>query len=403
MDDNQQIETAPEAGAAGAPEGAVVEPTENEVGKMYDELGIKAPKPTAKSKKRPKASGVRAKDSKSEDGKDTEHGRKEDDGSKGKSEDAPDTDKDGDSGDDTDSKSQKVGQDAGEVSDDSEDAGDGVRQAESKTEEDSEPGSEKDAEQGDDGAEEEEKGKRPGKSNPEIERRFQKMTADVREREQRIEELERKLQDTVQQQQQKQVEQEDPEYNIDDFRKVRDEEGNIVDLDPERAELAWRRWKEGFEQRKAERDAEFQRQTAIEEYQREASENLMRSSVEAYDTLTGVLDSYPELDARSNQFDQQFSDAVMPIIEEAIIYQPGTEPDNEQGVKPVIVGMRMNPTKILQGMGRIKSAKRNLPLNGVNDNVEVRSNVNVPHSRSSDPTVHAANQLYKELGISKRV
>jgi len=39
----------------------------------------------------------------------------------------------------------------------------------------------------------------------------------------------------------------------------------------------------------------------------------------------------------------------------------------------------------------------------VNDSVEVGSNVSVPHSRSSDPNVNAANDLYKQLGIKKRV
>jgi hypothetical protein len=70
---------------------------------------------------------------------------------------------------------------------------------------------------------------------------------------------------------------------------------------------------------------------------------------------------------------------------------------------PVIVGLKVDPKKILAALRSIGNKKRNLPLNGVNDNVESRSNVNVPHSRSSDPTVNAANDLYKELGINKRI
>jgi hypothetical protein len=67
------------------------------------------------------------------------------------------------------------------------------------------------------------------------------------------------------------------------------------------------------------------------------------------------------------------------------------------------MGLNINPKKILDGMKKIQSTKRALPLNGLNDNVEVRSNVNVRHSRSSDPAVHAANELYKELNINKRL
>lgn len=408
--EDQQIE----AGAAGAPEGAVTDPTVDEVGKMYDELGIKAPKPTGKAKGRPKASAVRAKDVSAEDDGDSKSGRKEDNDSNSKPKATPDSDADGDSGDDTDSKGSKERTDSGEVSDESEEADGGVRGAKSKADRDSEPGSEEDSDDGDSGAgqeehesddeaEEGEAGKRPGKSNPKIEQRFQRLAEEKRERDQRIAELEREIQETRQQQQQAQISQEDPEYTIDDFRKVRDEDGNILDLDENEAELAWRRWQDGYNQRKTEREAQFHHEQEQERHYQETSERLMRSSVEAYDTLTGLLDEYPELNENSGQFDQAFSDTVLPIIEGAMLYAPGTEPGNEDGAQPVIVGFKIDPKMILEGMSSVKSAKRNLPLNGINDNVEVRSNVNVPHGRSSDPTVQAANDLYKELGINTRV
>lgn len=405
-----------------APEGAA-EATADEVGKMYEELGIKATVPTGKAKGRPKASGVRAKDTEQKSDADSDAGRKASN-SKSKSKDAPDSDQNGDSGDEDNPKKSQKRQGDGKVSDESEKAGTGVRKTEPESDEDSESGSKgqsdgtderdgqdsqqsKDSSQKqddeEDGGNPEKKGKRPGKSNPEVERRFQKMTTDIREREQRIEELERQLQETVAKQREQQVQQEDPEYTVEDFRKVRDEDGNVVDLEPDQAELYWRRWKDGFEQRKAEREAEYQRQSALEQQEQEYTQRLMQQSAEAYDTLTGIMDEYPELNPGSGSFDQSLSDEIMPLIHETIIYQPGTEPGNEEGVQPVIVGMRMNPKSFLGVINRIRTAKRNLPLNGINDTVESRSNVSVKHSRSSDPTVRAANDLYKELGIDKRL
>ena len=129
----------------------------------------------------------------------------------------------------------------------------------------------------------------------------------------------------------------------------------------------------------------------------------MRSSVEAYDTLTNILDTYPELQKNSEEFDEDFSNRVMPLIEDMIIYQEGTEPGNENGVQSVIIGMKVNPNKMLEVIKEIKGQKRNLPLNGLNDTVDTRSDVSVPHSRSSDSVVNQANKLYKHFGINKRL
>lgn len=400
--ENQEIES----GAAGAPEGAATtEPTTDEVSNMYKELGIKTPKSTDKPTGRPKASDVRAKDAKSEDDSDTKSGRKDEDTSKGKSKDAPVDDKDGDAGNDADTKSAKVSKKDGEVSDESEEAEPGVRKAKSDAEEEAESGSEDDAKQGDDGAESEsdEEGKRPGKSNPKVEQRFQRLTSEVKERDELIERLQRELQETTQQKEQAKIAQEDPEFTIEDFAKVRDENGNILDLDPERAELAWRRWKDGYDDRADQRNAEANRQAALEQAQNDYSENIMRQSVEAYDTLAGLMDEYPELVSGSGKFDASFASKAMPVIQEAIVYQEGTEPGNSEGNQAIIMGLKLNPKTILNALKGIQAERRALPLNGLNDNVETRSNVNVQHSRSSDPTVNAANELYKELKINKRI
>ena len=423
MNDDENVEKIEQAEqveqGAVTTEGAVANPETDEVAKMYEELGIKAPVPTDKPKGRPKTSKVRAEKSDEKRAEDSSDGKSGNQDDKDKSKNAPTSDDDGNSGDNPDSKGKKVSKDSTEVSDKPEEADDRVRQTEPRDEGDSKRGSEEDTDQGadragqeddqsqdpkDEGEEDEDtEVKRPGKSNPEIERRFQRLTEEKRERDQRIAELERQLQETSQQYQQAQIAQEDPEYTIDDFRKVRDDEGNIIDLDEDRAELAWRRWKDGYDQRAAERQAEAQRQQTMEQYQQAIEQRLMQKSVEAYDTLTSLADEYPELNENSPKFDQELASEVMPIIRKMVEYQEGTEPGNPQGLQPVITGMKMNPRDILGVINRIRQAKRSLPLNGIDDNVESRSNVNVPHSRSSDPTIRAANDLYKELGINKRM
>jgi len=408
-----------EPGAAGAPEGAVAtEPSHDEIAELYAATGVKAPVPTGKSKGRPSSSNIRAKvDAKKGTGN-SDSGSEKDDDNKGQRKNAPNADDDDNSGNKADAKSAKNGKDAGQVQDESGDADKGVRDAKSRGEGDSERGGKDGSEQRaertgqeehDEGAaseasdDDEENIKRPGKSNPEVERRFQQLTAERREAVERAEKLEQQLREKERSAQQTKVSQEDPEYTIDDFRRVRDEDGNVIDLDEDRAELAWRRWKEGFEGRGAEREAKENYATRVQEQSDETARELMASSVKAYDSLANLMDEYPELVSTSGKFDADFAADALPIIQESIEYLPGTEPGNPEDRLPIIVGLRIDPKKILNAMKGISNKKRNLPLNGVNDNVESRSNVNVPRSRSSDPTVNAANDLYKELGIDKRI
>ena len=128
----------------------------------------------------------------------------------------------------------------------------------------------------------------------------------------------------------------------------------------------------------------------------------MKTSVEAYDALASLMDDYPEL-VTGDKFDKEFAADAMPIIQESIQYLEGTEPGNAEGKLPIIVGLKIDPRKILEALKKQNSRKRSLPLNGTRDNVESGSSVSVPHSRSSDPVVNQANELYKSLGINKRV
>lgn len=423
-EEGQQQDEQIEPGAANAPEGAVEQPTEDEVGKMYSDLGIKATPPTDKSKKRSEANdGGNKKTAKKDDGGSKPDGKKGDDDGKDKPKASSSSDSDGGKGDASDSKSEKVsskdgkdGKEDGKVSEPGKTNEEGVSKTESSDNEDSSKSGKKEADDRSEGtgqesdesknAQEEGKddeGKRPGKSNPEVERRFQKFTSDIKDRDAHIEKLEKQLEEKNEAQAKAKVQQEDPEYTVEDFRKVRDREGNIVDLDPERAELAWRRWKEGYDQRGAEREAKATQERAKAERESEANRQLMKQSVEAYDALTQLQSEYPELVSTNKEFDADFAAEAMPIIEEAIDYMPGTEPGNKDGKLPIITGMRIDPKKILNAMKKINTKKRNLPLNGVNDNVESRPNVSVPHTRSSDPNVNAANDLYKSLGINKRI
>lgn len=406
--------------AAGAPEGATgAEPTSAEVESLYKDLGIKAPVPTGATKGRPKASDVRTKDApKSGTGdSDSERKKEENADDKGKPKDASASDKDGGTGDKADSKSKENGSKDDGVQDKSGDADKGVRDAKPGDEKDSERGREKDSEQraaGDESAEHEQKReaegkptdeevvKRPGKSNPAVEQRFQKLTEEKRQAEQRAEELEKKLQERERETEQAKIAQEDPEYTVEDFMKVKDREGNIIDLDKDQAELQWRRWKDGYDDRAAERQAKANQEAKAQEESEESTRQLMKQSVEAYDSLAQLMDEYPELVSTSDKFDADFAAKAMPVIQEAIQYLEGTEPGNAEEKTPVIIGLKINPKTILEALKGINTQKRSLPLNGVNDNVEKGSNVSVPHSRSSDPTVNQANELMKELKINKR-
>lgn len=404
---------AVESNGANGTGGAVADASAKDIQSMYDDLGIKAKAPASKSSKRPKADDGGDKKTAKQDDASGESGQeqKEDDDSKDKSKATPAANSDGVDGNATDEKgkknSSKDGKDGkkdGEVQESGESDEAGVQKDESSdNEKTGETGEDADSE-GDEGTgRDAEEGKRPGKSNPEIEKRFQKLTSEVKERDEVIAELQQKLQQSSIQQAQAKIAQEDPEYTIEDFLKVRDEDGNILDLDPERAELAWRRWKDGFDGRAAEREARANFEASQQEKAEAQTRQLMKDSADAYDTLAGLMDEYPELVSTSGQFDEEFAREAMPIIEEAVQYLDGTQPGNPEGKSPVIVGLKINPKTILKALKNIDSKKRNLPLNGVNDNVESRSNVSVPHGRSSDPNVNAANQLYKELGINKRV
>ena len=379
--------------------------TKAEVAELYKDLGINAPVPSGKAKGRPKANaGGGGKTAKKDDASaKSGQGAKADD-SQDKSKTAPAPDKDGGAGDEADEKGEKVVKASGKDGDTDREVSDAGSDDESRVSED-EPRDNKasgEAGQEDDG-EDDARGKRPGKSNPEVERRFQKLTNEVREREERIEQLERQLQENTRQFQEQQVATEDPEYTMEDFRKVRDENGNVFELDDDQAELAFRRWQDGYNQRKSEREAAYQHQLQQERVQHETTQRLMESSAQAYDTLTGIMDEYPELNPNNPNFDEELSNDITPVIQDMIIYHPGTEPGNEDGYQPVIVGLKMNPTKILSIINKVKTAKRNLPLNGINDTVDVGSNVSIHSGRSSDSMVNAANELYKELGIKKRI
>lgn len=397
----------------------------SEIKAMYEELGIKAPVPTETTKGRPKSSDSGDKKASKQDDASSKSERKQgDDDGKDKSKAAPAADSDGAEGDDADKKGKKVSKEDGkdgkedrEVSSDSDKDEAGVHKTESKDNKDASKTGEDGADEGDSGAGQEahdesgseekgqdDEGKRPGKSNPEIEKRFQKLTSEVKEREQIIADLEQKLQEKEQAVQETRLAQEDPEYTIDDFRRVQDNAtGEIIDLDPDQAELHYRRWKEGYEQRAAEREAESNRMKTMQE-QREAHEaKLMEESVKAYDTLASLQDEFPEISESSGKFDADFAKVAMPVLADAIMYADGTEPGNPDGNSPVIIGLSVDPKKLLSAMKQLSNRKRDLPLNGLNDNVEKGSGVTVSHSRSSDPLVNAANELYKELGIKKKL
>ena len=388
---------------------------EQQAQELYDDLGIS--KPVPKTKGRPKGSGKRDKDIQEDGNRRSSAGNDKDEKGKDKSGDAHNSGEDGSPTTSPDKKSASKQSDSGEkvssdqldgkkVREESEEADSGVRSAESKAGKDSEHGGEENSEGRDDDSREESKedqGKRPGKSNPKIERRFQRLTGERDAAIQRAEAAEQQLSELLYEKQRARIEAEDPEYTIDDFRKVYNSQGEIVELSPDQAELAWRRWKDGYDKRVADRYAEEVNQVEYQQQEQDISEQLMRKSVEAYDTLSDILDSYPELNSTSPQYDERLSSIITPFIESSIQYYPGTEPGNEEDNKPVVVGCTIQPQFIANIINQIKSIKQDLPLNGLNDSVDVGSSVRVSHGRSSDPMVNQANELFQELGIKKRV
>lgn len=422
---DDQAGAANEPGSAGASEGAFTEPSHDEIKALYEATGVKAPVPTGKPKGRPKADdGGDKKTAKSNNaGGGAGEGQADDDG-KNKPKASSASDSDGDDGDDADASGKKVGKKDGKdgeedskVSGDGDEDEEGVSDPKSKdngktpksgeddADEESDGAGQDAGKQGDEEGEDEDvpEGKRPGKSNPEVEKRMQQLTAEKREALERAEKAEKQLQEATRRQEEAKISKEDPEYTIDDFRQVRDREGNIIDLNAEQAELAWRRWKDGYDQRAEERQAKANHAAAIAEREEEMVRDTMKKSVEAYDALAQLQDEYPELVSTSDKYDKDFAVDAMPIIQEAIQYLEGTEPGNPDGNTPVIVGLKINPKKILDALKNANNKKRSLPLNGVNDSVESGSSVSVPHSRSSDPTAKAANELYAHLGIKKRL
>lgn len=411
----------PSAGTPGAVEGTpAAEPSQEEIGNLYKDLGIKAPVPTGKTPGRPKANGGGAKKDSEQDDASGAAGRRRQSDADGsdKSKTASASGKDGGNGGSADSKGSKDGSQGGKdggadgkVSGDGSDDEEGVRKTQSRDNKNASGSGEGDDDEanGGDGKEggesegEAEQGKRPGKSNPEVEQRFQKLTAEKKAAEERAEKLEQQLRQQAREREQAKVAESDPQYKVEDFKIVRDNKtGEIRELTDEQAQLAYYRWKEGYDQRAAERQAAENKAAAEEARIDDHARQLMKTSVEAYDALASLMDDYPEL-VKGDKFDKEFAADAMPIIQESIQYLEGTEPGNAEGKLPIIVGLKIDPRKILEALKKQNSRKRSLPLNGTRDNVESGSSVSVPHSRSSDPVVNQANELYKSLGINKRV
>ena len=373
---NEQTQSSSESG---------IQPTQKDVDELYEELGLNKPK------ERPGAARIRGQKRASEDDDDTRGGRER----RGErisggrnTRNARRSDKNGVARDEDNEESEEERE-----------ADRAVSNGTGKTEPPVRGGKAEDEEE-DSEDDEENVGKRP-QSNPKIERRFQKLTRDIRERNDYIERMQRQqeeLEQRLQQYERQARAQDDPEYTIDDFRRVRDEDGNIVDLNPAQAELAYYRWKQEYDERQAQREALYNAQQEYSQSQAQQEQQVMESSVRAYDTLVDVLESYPELDVRSEEFDEELSDAVMPLIENSVIYAPGTEGTDT----PVIVGLRVDPYQLVKAMSAVRKAKREMPLNGAYDNVDNSAGRSVPRSQSSDALINQANDLMKELGYNKR-
>lgn len=376
----------------------------DEIKEMYKELGVKASVPTGKTRGRPKSADVRDKDTDAENSKNSSNGDKKDGDDKNDSKNASSASHDGDSGDKVDASGKKVGEDSGKVSGESKDANGGAGQDKSDSDEGSEGGGKGGPEDGDGESGESDQVKRPGKSNPEVERRFQKLTSDIKARDSAIESLRAQLAEVTNKSRAERDSIQDPEYSINDFRTVVDNNtGEIRNLDPDEAELAYRRWKEGYDVRNQQRQQQYAQESARVAQEQQSIQRVMKESSDAYDSLASLLDEYPALNEKSDKFDKSLSDMVVPMITGMVEYLPGTEPGNANNRQPVIVGMKADPRQMLKAINAIQQSKRTIPVNGISGDVDGMSNISVHEARSSDDMVNAANALYKELNIKKRL
>lgn len=370
---------------------------EKQAKQLYEEFGVKADVP--KTRGRPKKSDS-GDEGKSEVDKRTSNEKRKNGSNQSKPKDEASSDDNDDSGNESQKVVKKDAKDNSKVSKDAEKTGDGTDEDKSEQDGSSERGSSGDSERDDEGNESGEEVKRPGKSSPAAERRIRQLNSEKNEAVARAEQAERKYAQLQQQLEQERVQLEDPEYTLEDFRHVQDENGNILELDDIQQELAYRRWKDGYNERQAERENQAL-QSQIQDYREyQQSEEIMRKSVEAYDLLNNILENTAELDVRSDKFDKEFSDTIMPLIEGSLEYAPGTEPGNPYGNNPVITGFSLDPRLILRAASILRNTKRNIPLNALDATVE-SEDAAYYHSPSSDPLEQAADKLYKMYGIKK--
>lgn len=370
---------------------------EKQAKQLYEEFGVKADVP--KTRGRPKKSDS-GDEGKSEVDKRTSNEKRKNGSNQSKPKDEASSDDNDDSGNESQKVVKKDAKDNSKVSKDAEKTGDGTDEDKSEQDGSSERGSSGDSERDDEGNESGEEVKRPGKSSPAAERRIRQLNSEKNEAVARAEQAERKYAQLQQQLEQERVQLEDPEYTLEDFRHVQDENGNILELDDIQQELAYRRWKDGYNERQAERENQAL-QSQIQDYREyQQSEEIMRKSVEAYDLLNNILENTAELDVRSDKFDKEFSDTIMPLIEGSLEYAPGTEPGNPYGNNPVITGFSLDPRLILQAASTLRNTKRNIPLNALDATVE-SEDAAYYHSPSSDSLEQAADKLYKMYGIKK--
>lgn len=370
---------------------------EKQAKQLYEEFGVKADVPKTRGRPKKSDSGDEGKSGVREKASNTKRG---DGSNQSKPKDETSSDDNDDSGNESQKVVKKDAKDNSKVSKDAEKTDSGTDEDKSEQDGSSERGRSEDSERDDEGNESGEEVKRPGKSSPAAERRIRQLNSEKNEAVARAEQAERKYAQLQQQLEQERVQLEDPEYTLEDFRHVQDENGNILELDDIQQELAYRRWKDGYNERQAERENQAL-QSQIQDYREyQQSEEIMRKSVEAYDLLNDILENTAELDVRSDKFDKKFSDTIMPLIEGSLKYAPGTEPGNPYGNNPVITGFSLDPRLILQAASTLRNTKRNIPLNALDATVE-SEDAAYYHSPSSDPLEQAADKLYKMYGIKK--
>ena len=175
---------------------------------------------------------------------------------------------------------------------------------------------------------------------------------------------------------QEKIAKEDPVYTLDDFKRVKDEDGDEIELTEAEQKVAYYEWKEGYAQRQQAREQEALSQ--------------MAKATEFVDEISEAMEKYPEFDENSDKFDPELSALVVDTLKDTLILDD----------KGQIVGSSISPMKIIDRFHSVASKKTPVSVN----KIKAKSQPRATSSRQvmtdgMNETKKQLDELYKATGI----